>query len=132
MSEKGSVTPEELDFEDDDSVEKIGDDRYIISPDPNTSPDAPDDPEKVDEELGDQEDEEHELEGDYVYQLTIGGQFDGKTVTYIIEENDIVSAFDELLKWYAQEVKETGGHDKEAAEIIEQLIAHSETLEKHR
>lgn len=142
-SDEGVVlSPDELDFTNDERVVELDDGRYVISPgdDPPVDaaekpfdfPDPPDSeptydepPPDVDEaapELTDQEvhrwlaDRFDTAESEYGFDIT--AKFEGSVRRQELFSNDVVTTFENLLVWYAKQL----GRDTPVEEVLGILL----------
>lgn len=133
-NDEGTVlSPEELDFTEDDSVEVIDEGRFVISPDesspvPLESTDEPpaERPEGQAEAPGEQltAEQVHEwLKTDLEntsshYGFDISAKFEEGVDQETLYSNDIVTTFENLLVWYAQRA----GDDTPVEEVLGILL----------
>lgn len=133
-NDEGTVlSPEELDFTQDDSVEEIDEGRFVISPDESTPVPLDTSDESTDDESEDAaQDRSDELTADQVhewlrtdlertsskYGFDISAKFEEGVDQETLYSNDIVTTFENLLVWYAQRA----GGDTPVEEVLGILL----------
>lgn len=107
---------------DDENIQAIGENRYVVTFDETEAPsgirdrgDSDSDPTHVGTAEG-------LAETDAAYSFEIRGKFETHTDDLSIETNDVSDAFDSLLYWYARNVAD----DAAPEEVINVLLANSE------
>lgn len=134
------LTPDELRLEDSNHVVSLEDDRYLVSPtmiDDSTAnriKDAASDP-STDESGGDEGESVGPLtiddaraslldslaDADATYAIEMIGTIEGQNATQRTVTNDVSTAFERLLLWYAHAV----GDDTPVEDVVAILLAHS-------
>lgn len=132
--------PEELDISQEENVLEIDDGRYVISPDEDSPPNPPDPakdsrasethPESLPSSTEHQElnrDDVHkwltrdftELETQYGFDVT--AKFDESVTQQRLVSNNVVTVFENLILWYAQQV----GGDTPVEEVLGILLSEA-------
>lgn len=141
--EEGPVLgPEELDISQEDNVLEIDDGRYVISPDEDSSPNRPENEpdfeaspserevkEKHSQELKhtlEREDIHDWLNRDFAdietqYGFDVTGKFDNAVTQQRLVSNNIVTVFENLILWYAQQV----GGETPVEEVLGILLSEA-------
>ena len=129
------LSPDDLEITEDDSVTEIDDGRYVISPSGSSPP--PVDPEPVGEpddpdpqsttELTDEavhawlEDSLTDADARYGFHVT--GKFDDGVHHHTLMTNDVVTTFENLVRWYARHA----GGDTPVEEVLGILLMETDT-----
>jgi hypothetical protein len=117
------LSPDELDITDDEHVAEIDEGRYVVSPNdpigdvgsqaestPPAEPTSEPDPEPADDPVELTETDVHEwLEGQFDdsgsrYGFDVTAKFDGTVRQRQMVSNDVVTIFESLVLWYAQQI----------------------------
>jgi len=124
--DEGILHPEDLGVEDEEEVEELDENRFLVSTDAESEADSTiDDP--ADFELP--EEDEMDASGPRTPLSAIGEQYgvdvavkaEGTVDSTRITSNNVVEAFEELLVWYARQVDESTPPE----EVIEILLVES-------
>jgi hypothetical protein len=126
--DQGVLNPEDLDVEDRDEVDAIGENRYLVS----TGEDADDDAPALDEVRDDDPAEESADEATQVeaslgairqqYAVEMATKMERDVATTRIASDNIVEVFEEFLLWYASQLDESTPPE----EVLRILIAESD------
>ncbi|SFG06473.1 hypothetical protein SAMN04488063_1311 [Halopelagius inordinatus] len=103
MTDRTYVTPDELDFTEDDSVRELGDDRYVVAVDGDGGrPEAAAEPgRRAVEERASTDDESSDSDR---YYLELGARTDVAEDETVVAGDDIGAVFADALRWYARRV----------------------------
>ncbi len=128
------LSPEDLDITEDDNVTEIDDDRYVISPsgtdpvpteptpDPSATPDDPSSADLTEDEVhGWLADKFHRAEAVYGFDVT--AKFDSDVHQHTVLTNDVVTNFENLLRWYARHA----GGETPVEEVLGLLLVEADT-----
>ena len=140
-NEEGPVLgPEELDISQEDNVLEIDDGRYVISPDEDKAPNPPEGQPKLDPTAPKREaqdgfdyspsldrDDIHDwlnrdfnkLETQYGFDVT--AKFDDSVAQQRLVSNNVVTAFENLILWYAQQI----GGETPVEEVLGILLSEA-------
>lgn len=122
---RGVLDPNELEIGDDEHVEEISENRYVVSP--NGTPTVPEDTSSDDDmtnTTGSGEIDSETVEGrplrspgrarsvlqseleisNGAYGVDIVGKFDGDTAQHRSVSSDVIKTFEDIVRWYAQNV----------------------------
>lgn len=126
------LSPDDLEITDDDNVTEIDEGRYVISPggsspsspasDDPPSPDTPAGPDLTDEAVQAWLAEKFGA-ADAHYGFHITGKFDDGVHHHTLLTNDVVTAFENLVRWYARHA----GGDTPIEEVLGILLSESST-----
>lgn len=127
MTDRTYVTPDELDFTEDDSVRELGDDRYVVAVDGDGGhPEATAEPERVAAEQraprgGESTDSDR-------YYLEIGARTDVAEDETVVAGDDIGAVFADALRWYARRVAPS----ERPRKVVEVLLSDTEFAVRDR
>lgn len=109
MTDRTYVTPDELDFTEDDSVRELGDDRYVVAVDGDGGRAGDANPGADADEPGLRAARESrsrggESPGSDRYYLELGARTDVAEDETVVAGDDIGAVFADALRWYARRV----------------------------
>lgn len=125
MTDRTYVTPEELDFTEDDSVRELGDDRYVVAVDGDGDGGRAADATNADEpgrRAAQEGSRGGESSGSDRYYLELGARTDVAEDETVVAGDDIGAVFADALRWYARRVAPS----EDPKKVVSVLLADTE------